>query len=165
MLLRPDYHQSLSFYGFAESNETDINYNYAVVVDQIAEVQHEIDVDLATRVADRAHVLGQSLRNNQTAERLSATAGEVSASAGRLSDLIGKQRKSATVCSDAFSELLAEVANITQIERDLRKRVDDVRRGTSAARSAGSELESQLQLVRSATSQLIAEVVRMQTLN
>ena len=34
-LLRPDFHQSLSFYGFAESNETDINYNYPVVVDHI----------------------------------------------------------------------------------------------------------------------------------
>jgi|GEM_PF-2685711 len=122
-------------------------------------------IDLASRVADRAQVLAQSLRNSQTAERLSAAAGEVSASVGRITDLVAKQRKASTVCSDAFSELLAEVANITQIERDLRKRVDDVRRGTSAARSAGSELESQLQLVRSATSQLIAEVVRMQTLN
>ena len=34
-LLRPDFHQPLSFYGFAESNETDINYNYPVVVDHI----------------------------------------------------------------------------------------------------------------------------------
>ncbi len=34
-LFRPDYYQSLSFYGFAESNETDINYNYPIVVDQI----------------------------------------------------------------------------------------------------------------------------------
>lgn len=33
--LRPDFHQELSFYGFAESRGTEINYNYPVVVDQI----------------------------------------------------------------------------------------------------------------------------------
>ncbi len=35
IILRPDFHDELSFYGFAESNETDINYNHAVVVDEI----------------------------------------------------------------------------------------------------------------------------------
>ncbi len=34
-LLRPTTNVELSFYGFAESNETEINYNYPVVVDQI----------------------------------------------------------------------------------------------------------------------------------
>lgn len=33
--LRPDFHKELSFYGFAESRATEINYNYPVVVDQI----------------------------------------------------------------------------------------------------------------------------------
>lgn len=33
--LRPDFHQELSFYGFAESRATEINYNYPVVVDKI----------------------------------------------------------------------------------------------------------------------------------
>jgi len=32
---RPDFHRELSFYGFAESRATEINYNYPVVVDQI----------------------------------------------------------------------------------------------------------------------------------
>lgn len=32
---RPDSHKELSFYGFAESRATEINYNYPVVVDQI----------------------------------------------------------------------------------------------------------------------------------
>jgi multidrug resistance efflux pump len=34
-VLRPDFNRDLSFYGFAESNETEINYNYPVVVDKI----------------------------------------------------------------------------------------------------------------------------------
>ncbi len=34
-LLRPDFHRELSFYGFAESRATEINYNYPVVVDKI----------------------------------------------------------------------------------------------------------------------------------
>ncbi len=34
-LLRPDFHQELSFYGFAESRATEINYNYPIVVEQI----------------------------------------------------------------------------------------------------------------------------------
>ncbi|MEZ5044875.1 MAG: biotin/lipoyl-binding protein [Saprospiraceae bacterium] len=33
--LRPSFHKELSFYGFAESRSTEINYNYAVVVDKI----------------------------------------------------------------------------------------------------------------------------------
>ena len=33
--LRPSFHKELSFYGFAESRATEINYNYAVVVDKI----------------------------------------------------------------------------------------------------------------------------------
>lgn len=33
--LRPDFHSELSFYGFAESRATEINYNYPVVVDRI----------------------------------------------------------------------------------------------------------------------------------
>lgn len=33
--LRPDFHKELSFYGFAESRATEINYNYPVVVDKI----------------------------------------------------------------------------------------------------------------------------------
>ena len=33
--LRPDFHQELSFYGFAESRATEINYNYPVMVDKI----------------------------------------------------------------------------------------------------------------------------------
>ncbi len=32
---RPDFHKELSFYGFAESRATEINYNYAVVVEKI----------------------------------------------------------------------------------------------------------------------------------
>lgn len=32
---RPDFHKELSFYGFAESRATEINYNYPVVVDKI----------------------------------------------------------------------------------------------------------------------------------
>lgn len=32
---RPDFHRELSFYGFAESRATEINYNYPVVVDKI----------------------------------------------------------------------------------------------------------------------------------
>jgi multidrug resistance efflux pump len=32
---RPSFHKELSFYGFAESRATEINYNYAVVVDKI----------------------------------------------------------------------------------------------------------------------------------
>lgn len=35
VMLRPGFHSELSFYGFAESNETDINYNYPVVVEKI----------------------------------------------------------------------------------------------------------------------------------
>ena len=35
VLLRPEFNTQLSFYGFAESNETDINYNYPVIVDRI----------------------------------------------------------------------------------------------------------------------------------
>lgn len=34
-VFRPDLHKELSFYGFAESRVTEINYNYAVVVDKI----------------------------------------------------------------------------------------------------------------------------------
>lgn len=34
-ILRPDYHRELSFYGFAESRATEINYNYPVVVEKI----------------------------------------------------------------------------------------------------------------------------------
>jgi multidrug resistance efflux pump len=34
-VLRPDFNQDLSFYGFAESTETEINYNHPVVVDRI----------------------------------------------------------------------------------------------------------------------------------
>lgn len=34
-LFQPDNHSDLSFYGFAESDETEINYNYSVVVEQI----------------------------------------------------------------------------------------------------------------------------------
>ena len=34
-LLRPGFHTDLSFYGFAESNETEINYNYPIVVEKI----------------------------------------------------------------------------------------------------------------------------------
>ncbi len=33
--LRPDFHEELSFYGFAESRSTEINYNYPVIVDKI----------------------------------------------------------------------------------------------------------------------------------
>ena len=33
--LRPDFHKELSFYGFAESRATEINYNYPVVVEKI----------------------------------------------------------------------------------------------------------------------------------
>ena len=33
--LRPGFHNELSFYGFAESRATEINYNYPVVVDKI----------------------------------------------------------------------------------------------------------------------------------
>lgn len=35
VVLRPGFHEELSFYGFAESRVTEINYNYAVVVDRI----------------------------------------------------------------------------------------------------------------------------------
>lgn len=35
VVFRPDFHKELSFYGFAESRVTEINYNYAVVVDKI----------------------------------------------------------------------------------------------------------------------------------
>ncbi len=35
VVFRPDFHKELSFYGFAESRITEINYNYPVVVDQI----------------------------------------------------------------------------------------------------------------------------------
>lgn len=35
VVFRPDFHRELSFYGFAESRITEINYNYAVVVDEI----------------------------------------------------------------------------------------------------------------------------------
>lgn len=38
-LFRPSTHGDLSFYGFAESNETEINYNYPVVVDHILVTQ------------------------------------------------------------------------------------------------------------------------------
>ncbi|MEM1120832.1 MAG: hypothetical protein AAGJ18_10320, partial [Bacteroidota bacterium] len=34
-VLRPNYHRELSFYGFAESRATEINYNYPVVVEKI----------------------------------------------------------------------------------------------------------------------------------
>ena len=34
-ILRPDFHRELSFYGFAESRATEINYNYPVVVEKI----------------------------------------------------------------------------------------------------------------------------------
>lgn len=34
-VLRPDFHKELSFYGFAESRATEINYNYPVVVEKI----------------------------------------------------------------------------------------------------------------------------------
>ena len=34
-ILRPDVEQEVSFYGFAESNETEINYNHSVVVEKI----------------------------------------------------------------------------------------------------------------------------------
>ncbi len=33
--LRPDFHRELSFYGFAESRATEINYNHSVMVDRI----------------------------------------------------------------------------------------------------------------------------------
>lgn len=35
VLLRPSFHRDLSFFGFAENNETEINYNYPVVVERI----------------------------------------------------------------------------------------------------------------------------------
>lgn len=35
VVLRPDFNRDVSFYGFAESKETEINYNYSVVVDRI----------------------------------------------------------------------------------------------------------------------------------
>jgi multidrug resistance efflux pump len=35
ILLRPSHHDELSFFGFAENNETEINYNYPVIVDRI----------------------------------------------------------------------------------------------------------------------------------
>lgn len=34
-VLRPDFHKELSFYGFADSRATEINYNYPVVVEKI----------------------------------------------------------------------------------------------------------------------------------
>lgn len=38
-LFRPSTHSDLSFFGFAESDETEINFNYPVVVDQILVTQ------------------------------------------------------------------------------------------------------------------------------
>ncbi|GAB5554174.1 MAG: hypothetical protein Sapg2KO_37650 [Saprospiraceae bacterium] len=35
LAFNPNFHKELSFYGFAESRATEINYNYAVVVDKI----------------------------------------------------------------------------------------------------------------------------------
>ena len=35
LTLRPEYHKELSFYGFAESRSTEINYNHSVIVEKI----------------------------------------------------------------------------------------------------------------------------------
>jgi methyl-accepting chemotaxis protein len=119
-------------------------------------------VDLAGRVSERATAFAVAARNSQTPERLSAAAGELQASAARIAELITQQKSAASGCSDAFGALLAEVVNLAKVERDLRRRLEGLRRGAASAREAGSDLASQLSLVREATVQLRTEIGRLQ---
>lgn len=120
-------------------------------------------VDLAGRVSERAQAFAAAVKNNQTPERLAAVAGELGASVGRLNDLLAKQTSAAGACADSFGVLLSEVADLTHIERDLRGRLDEMRSGVGTAHESGAELASQLDLVRTATSQLRNEIMRLQT--
>jgi methyl-accepting chemotaxis protein len=119
-------------------------------------------VDLAGRVSDRANAVAAAVRS-QSSERLSAGAAELQATAARMVELVAAQRSAAAICTDAFGEVIGEIATVTRIERELRRQLAGVRADASSAREQGAHLSGQLAQVRDATEKLRLEIGRLQT--
>jgi methyl-accepting chemotaxis protein len=118
-------------------------------------------VDLAGKVSERAQVFTSSARG-QTPERLAAAAAELQAVAARIGELVTAQREASTTANESFAEVVAEVARLARLERDLRKHVGTLHRSAGVSREHSEQLSGQLELVRQATTQLRKEIGRLQ---
>jgi len=119
-------------------------------------------VDLAGKVSERAQTFAASAGRGQSADRLSSAAAELQAVASRISDLVSAQREASTTASGALGGVVAEVARLSRAERDVRRRIDQLRRGAEVSREHGDQLTGQLDQVRQATRLLRDEIGRLQ---
>ncbi len=137
-LFRPSTHGDLSFYGFAESNETEINYNYPVVVDQI----------LVTP--------GQAVKKNDTLMKISRRLAKESLEDQdfRIAELkaeeaLWRQKKESEIAEEEqIKQTKLEEADIQirRIEKELafKKSISQELKSISPATSAYQPLEDQL---------------------
>lgn len=137
-VLRPDFNRDLSFYGFAESNETEINYNYPVVVDKIL-------VNPGQEVTSGEVMMHLSRRKSkETLEDQSFRIAELNAE-----EAIWRQKKETEIEELAFaqqtriSEMNAEIER-TQNELKYKKSLLENLKSIEPAESSYKPLEEEL---------------------
>jgi methyl-accepting chemotaxis protein len=119
-------------------------------------------VDLAGKVSERASAFTTSARG-QNPERLAAAAAELQVTAARIRDLLAGQGEAARNATEAHGTLIAEVAKLSRVEKELRRQLDEMQRDAGASRERGDDLAGQLGKVREATALLRDEIKRLQT--
>jgi len=118
-------------------------------------------VDLAGKVSERAAALTSTTRG-QNPERLAATAAELQATVARIKELAQAQRDAATHATESHGAVVAEVAKLTRVERDLHKGIVELQRDAGTSRERGDELSNHLTQMREATTLLRDEIKRLQ---
>lgn len=137
-LYRPSMHADLSFYGFAESNETEINYNYSVVVDHIlvAEGQAVKKGDVLMKISRR--------KSKETLEDQSFRIAELKAE-----EALWRQKKESDLAElelEKQTRTAEAVTNIRQVEKELvfKKSITEELQSISPTKSAYQPLEAEL---------------------
>lgn len=142
MVLSPGVHTDLSFYGFAESNETEINYNHPVVVDRIL-----VTPGQAVKAGDILMHLSRR-KSKETLEDQSFRIGELKAE-----EAVWQQRKEnelAQLQLDKQIKLSEINAEIQQAEKELdfKRSLSENLKSIRSAPSNYKPLEEELKALR-----------------
>lgn len=138
IVLRPGHHDDVSFFGFAENNETKINYNYPVVVDKIL-VQSGQTVKKGQVLMHISRRKSRDILDDQQFRIAELTAEETAWAQGKRNDLEELELKRDT-------DLASLNARIQQLEQEIafKKSLTEGLKSISTSEGAYKPIEDKL---------------------
>lgn len=159
VLMRPSFHRDLSFFGFAENNETEINYNYPVVVERILvtpgqEVKAGQDLLFLARRKSRETLADQQFRVQEL----------------KAEESIWRQKKQSQLealylsSESALAEVRAKISQ-TSKELDFKRSLADGLKMVSSQEASYKPLEDRLSILKEEEKALISrDALRVEAL-